>query len=114
MKIPRADSRSAEFFRSIVPADPRVKVRPMFGNLAAFLNGNMFLCLLGSEIALRLSDSDRHELLKEEGASIFEVVKGRPMKEYVTIPKGWQTEPQRIRRWLDRSVEYAGRLPPKS
>ena len=36
-------------FRSMIPADPAVVIKPMFGNLGAFVNGNMttglrFLC----------------------------------------------------------------------
>jgi len=48
MPMPKADESSREFFTSMVPDDPSVTVRPMFGNLAAFVNGNMFLCLLGA------------------------------------------------------------------
>ena len=61
--MPKANESSRVFFASVVPDDPRVTVRPMFGNLAAFVNGNMFLCLLGDEIAVRLPESDRDTLL---------------------------------------------------
>ena len=81
MSMPRPDEASRAFFESIVPDDPRVQVRPMFGNSAAFLNGNMFIGLFGSELFVRLSDEDRAELLQEEGASLLEPMKGRPMKE---------------------------------
>jgi TfoX/Sxy family transcriptional regulator of competence genes len=42
MKIPRPNEESVKLFRSLVPKDTRVTVRPMFGNLSAFVNGNMF------------------------------------------------------------------------
>ena len=47
-----------------VPEDPRVQVRPMFGNLAGFANGNMFIWLFGSAVFVRLGEDDRTELLK--------------------------------------------------
>jgi len=50
--------------QSWLPEDPRVQVRPMFGNLAGFSNGNMFIGLFGSAVFVRLGEDDRTELLK--------------------------------------------------
>ncbi len=41
MPFPRPDEDTKAFFESIVPNDPRVTARPMFGNVAAFVNGNI-------------------------------------------------------------------------
>ena len=87
LKIPRPDKESIDFFRSLVPEDPRVAIRPMFGNVSAFFNGNMFFGLFGSDLFLRLSNEDRAELLKSKGASMLEPMKGKPMKDYVVIPR---------------------------
>lgn len=76
--MPKADESSREFFTSMVPDGPSVTVRPMFGNLAAFVNGNMFLCLLGADIAVRLPEAEREGLLREDGAALFEPMPGRP------------------------------------
>ena len=61
----------------------------MFGNISAFVNGNMFFGLFGDDIFLRLSIQDQQELLKNKGASFLEPMKGRPMKDYVIIPRTW-------------------------
>src|SRR6266571_7957044 len=90
MSFPKPDEDSKAFFDSLVPDDPRVQSRPMFGNRAAFVNGNMFLALFGSQVAVRLSDTDRAELLEQPGASAFEPMPGRAMKEYVVLPHGWR------------------------
>src|SRR5215510_1744608 len=45
MKIPKPSDDDRARFRSLVPEDPRVEVKPMFGNLGAFMNGNMFMGL---------------------------------------------------------------------
>ena len=50
MEIPKPTEADVEFFRSTVPAEPGVEVRPMFGNLGAFVNGNMFSGLFGSAV----------------------------------------------------------------
>jgi TfoX/Sxy family transcriptional regulator of competence genes len=113
MKIPRPDNESKVFFRSVVPDDSSVKVRPMFGNEAAFVNGNMFMGLYGSGMFVRLSEADRAEFLKKDGASLFEPMKGRPMKEYVMIPEEWLGNAEAVGPWITRSMQWASRLPKK-
>jgi hypothetical protein len=34
---------------------PDINIKPMFGNLGAFVNGNMFMGLFGSDIGVELS-----------------------------------------------------------
>ena len=113
MPFPRPDDDSIAFFRSIVPDDDRVLVRPMFGHLGGFVNGNMFIGIFGSDVFVRLKDEDRTELLAEDGASMPEPMPGRQMKEYVTIPQTWREDVERAREWVGRSLEWAGGLPEK-
>ena len=113
MPMPRPDAESKAFFESVLPDDPRVKVRPMFGNVAGFLNGNMFIGLFGSDLFVRLSAADRAELLQEEGAATLEPMPGRPMKEYAVIPKLWRDEPDSVRSWVTRSMDWVGAMPEK-
>jgi TfoX/Sxy family transcriptional regulator of competence genes len=86
----------------------------MFGNISAFVNGNMFAGLFGNDIFVRLSNENRQELLTENGTSYLEPMEGKPMKEYVVIPKAWRNNPETIRLWLSRSLDSASRLPPKT
>jgi TfoX/Sxy family transcriptional regulator of competence genes len=113
MSFPKPDEDSKAFFDSLVPDDPRVQSRPMFGNRAAFVNGNMFLALFGSKVAVRLADEDRATLLKEAGAGSFEPMPGKAMKEYVVLPEAWRTRRKKAERWVERSFAWAGGLPPK-
>jgi TfoX/Sxy family transcriptional regulator of competence genes len=113
MAFPRADGESREFFRSVVPDDPRVEVKAMFGNLGAFVNGNMFLGLLGPDVIVRLPEDERARLLGEDGASVPEPMKGRPMKEYATLPGAWRDTPDTVREWTARSLDWVGAMPPK-
>ncbi len=113
MKIPRSDENSKEFFRSVIPSDPRVTIKPMFGNESAFVNGNMFFGLFGNELFVRLSEEDGKNLLKNKGTSVLEPMKGRPMKGYVLLPKAWWNEPETLRTWISRSLSWAGQLPAK-
>lgn len=113
MKIPRPDKTSIASFRTFVPDDPHVTVRPMFGNLSAFVNGNMFFGLFGDDLFLRLSVQDQQELLRNKGSAFLEPMKGRPMKDYVLIPKAWRNDPETIRNWVSRSLAWTSKLPPK-
>jgi TfoX/Sxy family transcriptional regulator of competence genes len=113
MNIPRADENSKEFFRSILPEDSRVTIRPMFGNVSAFVNGNMFAGLFGNDLFVRVSEQSRKELLDIKGASLLEPMKGKPMKEYVVIPRAWHSQHEIVRLWVTRSLDWTSRLPPK-
>lgn len=113
MPFPRADESARRFFLAILPDDPRVQVRPMFGHAASFVNGNMFAGFFGGDIFVRLPDGDRAELLQQEGASLFEPMAGHPMKEYVMLPTYWRQDPDKARGWVRRSFEWAARLPPR-
>ncbi len=97
----------------MIPSDPRVTVRPMFGNESAFVNGNMFFGLFGNELFVRLSEEDGEKLLRNRGSSVLEPMKGRPMKGYVLLPKVWWNEPGTLHQWISRSLNWACLLPPK-
>lgn len=114
MPFPRIDEATRAYFDSLVPDDPRVQVRPMFGNVGAFVNGNMFMGVLDEAVLVRLPEEARAELLSTEDASVPEPVPGRPMKEYVTIPATWREHPETARDWVRRSLDWAGRLPEKN
>lgn len=112
MEIAKADEGDKAFFREVVPADDRVEVKPMFGNLAAFVHGNMFMGLFGSDVGLRLAEDDRAELRAVDGAGDFGPA-GRAMKEYVAVPAAWRDGRAALAGWIDRSLEHVAALPPK-
>ncbi len=101
------------FFESLVGDLPDVLVRPMFGHLSAFVNGNMFSGFFGDHVFVRLDEEDRTELLRVPGASTFAPMPGRAMKEYVNFPAAWRGEPRRARPWVEKSLAWARTLPPK-
>ncbi|MDA4128133.1 MAG: TfoX/Sxy family protein [Thaumarchaeota archaeon] len=113
MKIPHPTKESSALFKSMVPKDPRVTTRPMFGNVSAFVNGNMFMGVYGDDLFVRLSGEDRDELLGEAGASVFEPMKGKQMKEYILVPRVWRTQPKIVTSWVSRSMDWASKLPKK-
>jgi TfoX/Sxy family transcriptional regulator of competence genes len=105
----RPDSESKAFFHAVMPAHPLVQIKPMFGQLAGFVHGNMFAGLYGDNVFVRLPDSEQAELLAEEGASPLEPMPGRPMKEYVSLPAAWRDDPDRVRGWILRGLNWVSR-----
>jgi TfoX/Sxy family transcriptional regulator of competence genes len=85
----------------------------MFGNVSAFVNGNMFFGIFGDDCFLRLSGGDRVELLKIKGAAVLEPMKGKPMKDYVVVPRTWRERPETMHSWISKSLEWSGTLPSK-
>lgn len=114
MTMPKPDDRTKELFNSVLPQDPRVLVRPMFGNVSGFVNGTMFTGLFGNDVFVRLPEDERAELLQKQGAHPFEPMPGRPMKEYVVLPTAWRAEPDRIRQWMQHALAWSATLPAKA
>jgi TfoX/Sxy family transcriptional regulator of competence genes len=113
MHIPRPSQETQELFRTLVPDAPGVQVKPMFANLGAFVNGNMFAGLFGDSIGVRLPDeSVRAELLAVDGAGPYGPAE-RPMGGYVSLPEEWKDDPDRLREWVGVALEQVGRMPPK-
>ena len=77
MKMPKPTDADRDRFTALVPDAPGVEVKPMFGNLGAFVNGNMFMGLFGADIGLKLPEADRTRLLAEPGAGPFGPPSGR-------------------------------------
>lgn len=110
MKIPKPTDAGRVRFRALAPERPDVEVKPMFGNLGAFVNGNMFMGLFGDDIGIKLPDDARAQLLAEPGAGPFGPP-DRPMASYVTLPAAWSG--RETDRWIERSLAHAATLPPK-
>jgi TfoX/Sxy family transcriptional regulator of competence genes len=115
MQIPKPSEADKDRFRSLIPDAPSVEVKPMFGNLGAFVNGNMFAGLFGSAIGVRLvAESSRAELAAVDGTGPFGPAE-RPMGGYLTLPAEWSETPEAAASaWVERALAEVGALPPKA
>jgi TfoX/Sxy family transcriptional regulator of competence genes len=109
MKMPKPTEDDRAHFRSLVADDARVAVKPMFGNLGAFVNGNMFMGLFGSHVGVNLPEADR-AALSEAGGGPFGPEE-RPMGGYLTLPAAQSAD--EAQRWVAASLAYVAALPPK-
>src|SRR6202158_3093907 len=112
MTIPKPSEQAKAAFQKLLPPDPAVTTRPMFGNLSAFVNGNMFCGLFGEDLFVRVSDED-HARVRKQGGRAFEVMPGRAMTGYVVVPAGWQKKPDATRAWIVTALSWSRALPAK-
>lgn len=110
--MPKPTDDLKDAFRDLVPAAEGVGIKPMFGNLAAFVNGNMFAGLFGEKLFVRVAGADRDRLIAA-GGDDFAPMAGRPMKGYVTVPGGWRADQQGTSSWVELALTNTSAMPPK-
>jgi TfoX/Sxy family transcriptional regulator of competence genes len=110
MKMPKPTEADRERFTALVPGDPRVEIKPMFGNLGAFVNGNMFMGLFGADVGVKLAADDLADLMARPGGGPFGPAE-RPMGSYATLPAGMSDAD--CREWTVKALTFVGAMPPK-
>lgn len=114
MKMPKATDEMKQHFRDLVEPlaleSPEVVVKPMFGQLGAFVNGNMFAGLFAPQVGVKLSGDDRAELAAAGGGPFGPAE--RPMGGYLALPDTFTHDEQAA--WVARAAAYVGTLPPKT
>jgi TfoX/Sxy family transcriptional regulator of competence genes len=112
VEIPKPTEEDRAYFRSLLPDDPAVEVKPMFGNIGAFVNGNMFAGLFGPAVGVRLSEQDQVELSAVDGTAPFGPAE-RPLGGYTSLPATWRDQLPVARTWVDRAFKHVASLPTK-
>lgn len=113
MKMPSPEAGAVAKFEALVPSAPGVSVRKVFGQPAAFVNGNMFFGVFGDQVFVRLSEAHLKEALVRLHATPFEPMEGRPMRGYAVLPKAVLASTTKASVWVTRAREHALSLPPK-
>jgi TfoX/Sxy family transcriptional regulator of competence genes len=109
MPRPSEDAKAA--FARLVPDEPAVQLKPMFGQLSAFVNGNMFCGIFGEELLVRLPEVEI-EKVKKQGGRDFEPMAGHKMGGYVIVPGDWRAKaPTAL---IKRALEETRKMPAKT
>jgi len=112
MEIPKPTEDDKQFFIGLIPDDPDVEVKPMFGNLGAFVHGNMFAGLFGPDVGVRLNETAQRELAAIDGSGPFGPGE-RPMGGYTSLPQAWRAQPDLAAGWVAKALTHVSALPPK-
>ena len=110
MKMPKASDADKDRFRDLIETVahiPGVEVKPMFGQLGAFVNGNMFAGLFGSSIGVKLDEEAAGEL--REPAAVRSGPRSAPWA--ATSPSLAGSTPAT---GSNSSASHIATLPPKS
>jgi TfoX/Sxy family transcriptional regulator of competence genes len=110
MPMPKHSDEDKARFRAMVREAPGVEVKPMFGSVGAFVNGNMFAGLFGSDIGVKLDPAGLEKLRALPGSGPFGPAE-RPMGGYLSLPQDLSDAEQTA--WVDRAREHVATLPPK-
>jgi len=115
-KFEKSPPELVERFRSALDrgAGPDVARRPMFGYPCAWIGGNMATGLFADQWWVRVSEPDREVLLAQPGARPFEVMPGKAMGRYVTLPDDLVADDARLDAWIDKALDFTRSLPPKA
>jgi len=106
----KATDAQKDRFRALVPDGPGVQVKPLFGHLGAYVNGNMFAGLYGDDVGVKLDDEANAELSALDGTTRFSPG-GRPMGSYLALPP--TMPPDEAAGWLARARDHVATFPPK-
>jgi TfoX/Sxy family transcriptional regulator of competence genes len=113
MKMPRPSEDAKAAFTRLVPDEPAITLKPMFGQLSAFVNGNMFCGLFGDSLVVRLPEAEI-SAVKKQGGRDFEPVAGHKMGGYVMVPGDWRAKPALAVALIKRSLGVTRAMPAKA
>ena len=108
----RSPDDLVERFGRVLDGFPDVERRKMFGYPAAFVGGNMVTGLHQSNWVVRLPEDAQRDAMAA-GATTFDPMGGRPMKNFVALPAAVLEDDEGIASWVGRAVEHGRTLPPK-
>jgi TfoX/Sxy family transcriptional regulator of competence genes len=110
MQMPQHTDEDKARFRRLVRESPGVEVKPMFGSLGAFVNGNMYAGLFGADVGVKLDERGLEELRGLPGSGPFGPAE-RPMGGYLSLPADLPEEEAAA--WVERARDHVATLPPK-
>ncbi len=110
MKMPRPSEDAKAAFARVVPDEPAITIKPMFGQMSAFVNGNMFCGIFGEDFFVRLPEEEIAKV-KKSGGRDFEPMAGHKMGGYVMVPGDWRAKPPAA--LIKRALEETRKMPAK-
>ncbi|HKE66909.1 MAG TPA: TfoX/Sxy family protein [Micromonosporaceae bacterium] len=107
------DEELAGRVRTLLGRRQGITEKRMFGGLAMLLNGNMAVVIRGKGGLLVRVDPDEYDQVQVETGAAPAVMRGRPMRGWITVESIGCTKQPDLKKWVDRGVSAARRLPEK-
>jgi len=99
--------------RKILARSKGVSERKMFGGLSFMLSGHMCCGIVGEELMVRVGPEGHEEALARPHARPMDFT-GRAMKGLVYVSESGFKAERDLAAWVQRGVDFAGSLPPKT
>lgn len=113
-RFPPSPKEAVALFDAVMEAVPGIDRKTLFGYPCGFVNGYMTIGLHADDFFVRLPAEVQAPLLKLKGGGHLEVMPGRPMVEYVVLPAAVRAKKAEVKKWVERAVDHARRMPVKS
>jgi TfoX/Sxy family transcriptional regulator of competence genes len=105
------DEELADWVREVIADQPGVTEKRMFGGLAWLVHGHMAVVALhGGGLMVRVAPADHEAMLTEPGATTM-VMRGRPLRGWITVADHACATPPDLATWVRRGLTCALRLP---
>ena len=90
-----------------IPTPASLEVKHFFSGAAVYVNGRICITLTPAGFALKLPQSLRDELIKEEGTKNLQYFPKAPIKkDYVVLSQILLDDRDKICFWVEKSMEY--------
>ena len=106
------DDKLAQRVRDLLAEQPGIREQKMFGGLCYLLNGNMAVGVQTDRLMVRVGPQGADDALAQPHARPMDFT-GRPMNGFVWVDAPGIGDKRRLRRWIQRGLDFAGSLPPK-
>ena len=107
------DEDLADRVRALVAQEPGFAEKRMFGGVAMMLAGNMAVVVRGKGgLMVRVDPAESDQLRNEPGVEAT-VMRGRPMRGWLTIDPAACATDAALRRWVEHATTFTRTLPPK-
>ncbi len=90
-----------------------ITTKRMFGGLAFLWHGHLCVGVIGERIVARIGWEEYETALAQPHVSEFDFT-GRPMRGWVVVEAEGIEEDEQLAEWLQRSLAFVEKLPPKS
>lgn len=108
------DEGLADRIRELLATTAGVDEKRMFGGLSFLVNGNMAVCAAnGGGLMVRIPAAETDELLAHTHVEPM-LMGGREMRGWIRVAAAALSSKRQLRSWVDRGVQHAASLPPKS
>lgn len=101
------DELLAERLRRALPG---ITEKKMFGGLAFFIDGNMFVGVAGHDLMVRVGPQAYADALARPHARAMDIT-GKPMKGYVMVAPPGHADATDLATWIELARSFAATLP---